>query len=113
MTATSAPQAQPKPAAQPGKSLDERCERLGEACGQKDKHKEQIATECKEAAKAQVDAGCVVQAQAAYDCYQKEICTGDAKIWAFDDFRVLTKRHDKCVARRKALHECVTSSDEP
>jgi hypothetical protein len=112
-TASAEPQAEPKPTAKPGPSLDERCDELGKACGQKDKHKEQIAAKCKEAAKAQSDKGCVDQARAAYDCYQKDICTKDAKIWGFDDFRVLTERHDKCVAERKAAHKCVTGSDEP
>ena len=58
-------QQQPKAAGDATEKLNKRCEQLGQACGQKEKHKEQITKECKEAAWQQVDKGCADQAVAA------------------------------------------------
>jgi hypothetical protein len=92
--------------------LSKRCEQLGQKCGQKDKHKETIRNECKEAANKQVREGCVEKVVATYDCYEKELCVEGAKIWALDDFRVLTERHGKCGEERKASNACVAGIDE-
>ena len=105
-------QAQPKAPADRTENLNKRCEQLSQACGQQDKHKEQIGKECKEAAKQQVDSGCADQAVAAYDCYEKAFCIKGERIWALDDFRVLTERHSKCVEERKAIHKCAPGSDK-
>jgi hypothetical protein len=85
--------------------LDARCEALGKACGDTDKHVEKLVDECKEAAKNQTAKGCVDKAKALYDCYQKEVCGGD-KVWTLEDFRVLAERHNKCAAERTASAEC-------
>jgi len=90
--------------------LDKRCEQLGKACGEKDKHQEKIIEECKQAAKKQAEKGCAAKAFAAYDCYEKEICAKINKVWAMDDFRVLVGRHSKCAAERNASEECVASA---
>lgn len=86
--------------------LDKRCEQLAKACGDKDKHIEKLVGECKEAAKKQVEGGCKDKAIAAYDCYEKELCSEGEKVWALDDFRVLSDRHKKCVAERDAARDC-------
>jgi hypothetical protein len=93
------------------KSLTERCDALGTACGEKDKHKSKIAEECKEAAKTQGEKGCGKEVLAAYDCFEKEVCTESNKIWALDDFRVLTERTGKCVEQRKSAQKCVTGNE--
>ena len=93
------------------KSLAERCDALGTKCGEKDKHKAKITEECKEAAKAQGAKGCGKEVLAAYDCYEKEICTGSNKIWVLDDFRVLTDQTSKCVEQRKSAQKCVTGNE--
>lgn len=106
---------QPAPAKAPADEtakLSKRCEQLGKACGQKDKHKAQIGTECKEAAKQQVADGCADQVVATYDCYEKAFCAKNERIWALDDFRVLTERHSKCVDERKASQTCGSGSDK-
>lgn len=84
-----------------------RCDELGKACGDSDKHVQAIAAGCKEAAKEQVASGCTEKAVAAYDCYLKELCGKGDKVWALDDLRVLSERHGKCVAERTASAECV------
>src|SRR5262245_39990629 len=81
-----------------GGPLGKRCEQLGKACGEKDKHQEKITDECKQAARKYVEKGCADKVVALYDCYEKEICSGLAKVWALDDFRVLAERHSKCAA---------------
>jgi hypothetical protein len=86
--------------------LDKRCEQLGKACGDKDKHVEKIIEECKQAAKKHVENGCPAKRMAAYDCYEKEVCGNGDKVWALDDLRVLAERHGKCVAQRDASREC-------
>lgn len=84
-----------------------RCEELGKACGDSDKHVQKIVEECKEAAKEQVVSGCTEKAVAAYDCYQKNLCGQADKVWALEDLRVLSERHGKCAAERDASAACV------
>ena len=91
----------------PTSELDQRCEKLGKTCGDNDKHVEKIVDECKQAAKKQVDKGCAAKVTAAYDCYEKELCGKTDKVWAIDDFRVLSGRKSKCVAEEKAASDCV------
>lgn len=105
--ATSTAQATAKAAAKGVEQLTKRCEQLGKACGQQDKHKEDIAKACQEAAKSQAEKGCADQVVATYDCFEKELCTGDERIWALDDFRVLAERHEKCVKEREASNKCM------
>lgn len=90
-----------------GGDIVSRCEQLGKACGDSDKHVQTIVAECKEAAKEQVVSGCAEKAVAAYDCYQKELCGKADKVWALDDLRVLSERHGKCAAERDASRACV------
>jgi hypothetical protein len=87
--------------------LNKRCEQLGNACGSEDKHKQKITEECKAAGKTHIEKGCTDKAIAVYDCFEKELCVKENKIWAMDDFRVLTTRHKKCVEQRKAGNDCV------
>ena len=86
--------------------LDKRCEQLGKACGDNDKHVEKIIEECKQAAKEQVEAGCTDKAIAVFACYEKELCGKGDKVWTVDDLRVLSDRHGKCEAERRASREC-------
>jgi hypothetical protein len=88
-------------------ALDKRCEQLGRLCGDKDKHDEKIIVECKAAAKKQVEKACAEKATAVYDCYEKELCGKEDKVWALDDLRVLADRKNQCAAERTALRECV------
>ena len=87
--------------------LDKRCEQLGRLCGDAEKHDQKIIEDCKQAAKKQTEKGCVEKAVSAYDCYEKELCGKEDKVWALDDFRVLADRHKKCAAERDALKDCV------
>ena len=87
--------------------LDKRCDQLAKACGDSDKHVQKIAGECKQAAAKQTEKKCTAQTTAAYDCYEKELCGKEDKVWALDDLRVLTDRHKKCVAERDAVRDCV------
>jgi hypothetical protein len=84
-----------------------RCEQLGKACGDSDKHVQTIVEECKQEAKEQVVSGCTEKAVAAYDCYQKQLCGKEDKVWALRDLGVLSARHGKCVAERDASAACV------
>jgi len=86
--------------------LNKRCEQLGKTCGDKEKHEDKIADECKQVAKKQLEKGCADKAVAAYDCYEKEICGRLDKVWVMDDFRVLSDRNGKCAAERHASDEC-------
>jgi hypothetical protein len=97
-----------KKTAEPGPvDLNQRCEQLGKACGDNDKHSEKIVAGCKQ---AQVDKACTDKSVAAYDCYEKEVCGKGDKIWAFEDLRVLADRGGKCVAERDAVAACVKKS---
>jgi hypothetical protein len=87
--------------------LDQRCERLGNACGDKNKHDNKIIAECKQAAAKQVEKGCTDKTIATYDCYERELCGGLDKVWTIDDLGVLADRHKKCVAERNAALDCV------
>lgn len=87
--------------------LDQRCEQVGKACGDKDKHVEKIVEQCKQVAKTQVENGCTDKAIAVYDCYVKDVCgTADDKVWTIEDLRVLADRRSKCVAERDASRAC-------
>ena len=92
-----------------GKStgLESRCEQLAKTCGDGDKHVSKIADDCKQAAAKQAEKTCTDKVKAAYDCYEKELCGKEDKVWALDDLRVLTDRHKKCVAERDAVADCV------
>jgi len=90
-----------------GADLMTRCEEVGKACGELDKHVQKIVEECKLAAKDQFASGCTDKAIAAYDCYQKQLCGKSDKVWALEDLRVLSERHGKCTAERDALRACV------
>jgi len=90
-----------------GTDLDKRCEQLAKACGDTDNHVEKIVTDCKKAAKVQIEKGCTDKAIAVFDCYEKELCGGNDKVWAIEDLRVLADRKNKCVAERKAGRECI------
>ena len=87
--------------------IEQRCELLAKACGDEAKHVEKIGNECKAAAKKHVEKGCADKATAVYDCYEKEVCGKDDKVWAVDDLRVLAERQNKCGAERTALKECL------
>jgi hypothetical protein len=106
-----APEKQPS-SEEAAAKLNKRCEELGKACGDKEKHQDGITAECKEAAKTHVEKGCADKALAAYDCYEKELCEKVKKIWVLDDFRVLTERHEKCVNERKAESECIAPAEK-
>lgn len=84
-----------------------RCDQLGKACGDNDKHVQKIVEQCKLAAKEQVASGCTEKAIAAYDCYLKELCGKSDKVWALGDLGVLSERHGKCAAERDASRRCV------
>lgn len=86
--------------------LDQRCMQLGKVCGDKEKHVEKIISECKQAAKKQVDSGCTDKVIAAYDCYVRELCGGGDKVWTIEDLGVLADRKSKCVAERNASRAC-------
>jgi hypothetical protein len=83
--------------------LAKRCMQLAKLCGDSDKHVQKIADECKQVVPQQ---GCMDKLLASYDCYEKELCGKNEKVWSLDDLRVLTERHGKCAAERKAAREC-------
>jgi len=86
--------------------LHRRCEQLGMACGDKDKHVDKLVDECSQNATKQVEKDCADKAAALYDCYEKKLCGKTEKVWALDDLRVLADRHKECVAEHKALTDC-------
>ncbi len=87
-------------------ALGPRCLRLGKVCGSEAKHVDKIVDECDAVAAKQVEKGCVESVSAQYECYEKELCGKDDKIWAFNDLSVLAKRRDKCAAEIKAAQRC-------
>jgi hypothetical protein len=89
-----------------------RCDQLGKACGDSDKHVQTIAEECKVAAKDQVVSGCIDKAVSAYDCYLEQLCGKGDKVWGLRDLGVLSERHGKCVAERDAIRTCVETAAE-
>ena len=84
-----------------------RCDQLGKACGDNEKHAGVIIAECKQGAEKQLRGGCAASAIAAWDCFEKELCGKGDKVWALDDLRVLSERHGKCAAERDANRACV------
>ena len=84
-----------------------RCDQLGKACGDSEKHTATIITECKQGAEKQLANGCAESAIAAFDCYEGELCGKGDKVWALDDLRVLSERHGKCAIEREANLKCV------
>ena len=84
-----------------------RCDQLGKACGDNDKHAGDIIAECKQGAEKQLAGGCAESAMAAWDCYEGELCGKGDKVWALDDLRVLSERHGKCAIEREANLKCV------
>jgi hypothetical protein len=91
--------------------LDQRCKQLGDPCGQQDKHKQPIAEERQEAAKAVIAKGCVEQARASHDGCERQLCSPNEKIGSLDAFRVLAERHDLCSTQRTAAEACMAGSD--
>jgi len=90
-----------------GLDLGARCEQLGKFCGEKDKHTAKIAEECKAATKAQADKGCASKVTALYDCYEKDVCGINDRVWALGDVKVLATRKTKCAAEQTALDACM------
>ncbi len=91
-------------------TAEAQCDTLGKACGKKEKHAEAIAKGCKEPLKEQLKAGCTTQLVAVFACYEKDICSGKEAVQVYDDFRVLTKRHDKCGDEMSAAQACMKGS---
>jgi hypothetical protein len=86
-----------------------RCDQLAQACGDADKHVQTIGQECKNLAE---EAGeCAAEALALYDCYERQLCPRDDDVWAFDDLRVLSDRHHKCLEERDALNVCLENRE--
>ena len=88
-------------------NLDARCERLAKACGDKPKHLDKITAECKQATVKQLDKRCLDRVTVVYDCYEEALCSTGERVWSVDDLRVLSDRHNRCVAERAALRACV------
>jgi hypothetical protein len=86
--------------------LDKRCLQLAKICGDQDKHVEKIVDECKQLARVQLDKGCVDKARAMYDCYERELCGKNDKIWTLSDLGVLAERRGTCVNERDAARDC-------
>lgn len=82
------------------------CERLGQTCGDTDKHVEKISAQCKQAAMKHVEKGCTDEALAVYSCYERELCGKGNPVWALDDLRVLADRQHTCVSERRARSVC-------
>jgi hypothetical protein len=99
------PPSEPAKAA-PANDADKQCLALAKLCGDKSKHVDKIAGECKAAATKQAAKGCTDKAKAAYDCYQRELCGTAEKVWSLADLGVLAERHKKCVTERSALLAC-------
>jgi hypothetical protein len=90
-----------------GAALKARCAQLAKACGDQEKHVEDILEACTEAAETQIARGCAAQAVAAYTCFEDSLCGKDDEVWALDDLRVLSERHEACLAPREALSTCL------
>jgi len=82
------------------------CERLGQTCGDNEKHVEKISAQCKQAAMKHVEKGCTDEALAVYSCYERELCGKGNPVWALDDLRVLADRQHTCVSERRARSVC-------
>lgn len=96
----------PTVAQDPAVLVDQRCERLGRACGDTDKHADKIIAQCKQVATKHVEKGCADAALAVYECYERELCGKTDRVWALDDLRVLADRQYKCVSERRARSAC-------
>ena len=81
-----------------------RCQGLGKACADNDKHAEKLAGECTAAVPKQ---GCEDKTNALLDCYQRELCGASDKVWVLEDLHVRADRKSKCAAERAAVAECV------
>lgn len=84
------------------------CDTLGKACNKEEKYQQAIATKCKEPVKEQVKKGCTDEVVAVLKCFEKDVCSGEEAVQAYDDFRVLTNRHNKCGDEMKAVNTCMT-----
>lgn len=97
----------PVVAKDPAVLLEQRCEQLGRACGDTDKHVEKIVVQCKQAAMKHAEKGCANEALAVYDCYERELCGKADVVWALDDLRVLAARQHECAPERKRMRACL------
>src|SRR5262245_54696438 len=86
--------------------LEKRCLQLGAACGDTDKRTANFVDECKQAAANQAQRSCVSQTLALYDCFEKELCGKDDRVWSIGDLAVLADRHGKCKAELAAADKC-------
>jgi hypothetical protein len=86
---------------------DRMCTQLAKLCADQSKHVEKMVEDCKVAAKKQRAKGCIEKVNAAYDCYERELCGKAEKVWAIGDFGVLTERHNKCVTERSVMRTCI------
>ena len=91
----------------PTADADKRCVTLAKLCGDKGKHVDKIVDQCKLAAKKERDKGCTDKVNAAYDCYERDLCGKADKVWTMADLGVLAERHKKCVAETNAVRSCV------
>lgn len=92
--------------------IADRCDQLGEACGEDGEHVETIAEECKDSVES--DSTCYAEALALFECYQGQICVRDDEVWGFQDLHVLSDRHEACLEQRDELDGCLdqeSSSD--
>jgi len=101
----------PETAPPPGVEIEKRCLTLAKLCGDKSKHVEKMADECKQAATKQQAKSCVDKAMAVYDCYERDVCGKGDKVWTLGDLEVLSTRHKACAAEQTALHTCM--GDKP
>jgi hypothetical protein len=93
----------------PGADLKARCQLMAKACGDQEKHVQDIREACAQAAETQLARGCTQEAIAAYICFEDELCGQDDPVWALDDLRVLSERHQTCTAQREALRTCLAT----
>jgi hypothetical protein len=89
-----------------GAKLAERCEPMAKKCGDSSRLAKLVG-ECTLAATKLSDKGCVAEARAAFDCYEKKLCGKGDKVWALDDFRVLAERNKACLDEREAIAACL------
>ncbi len=83
------------------------CDQLAGACGDGEEHVETIGQECKELVDRTGADACADAALALFDCYERELCERDDAVWALDDLRVLSERHETCLDQRDALNLCL------
>jgi hypothetical protein len=85
------------------------CDALGEACGKSAVSKSEIAAQCRDVVGGQVKTRCADEMIALLECYEKNICSLDDEILAYDDMRVLTERHKQCGDETKVAHGCAAN----